>query len=1032
MKETHAAFRKETQSQHDESMARLEERRSKQLADAEARRAKQVSDLETKRVREMELAESKRSTEVASLEEQLSREVADHKSSVEEWQVRYEQEIASWSQKYSHTVAEMEAQRSKEVSELKNKLEEDGREAAARRVREVRELETRLDNEKMEHNSTVKALKAKHSAAMSALEKDKSREVQVTEEAWTREVLELKTQWSRQVAQIQEENAEERESVRVEHQRRVQYVEKEKCFGLICNQKHESMQRRVKAIEKERDQLFSQLQAAQDASTQALNESAENSEKKLHALQEELDKKTTALGSCNAEELRFQDQLIEARAELHEKSKAISALQVSCDEFQAALGAAKHDLQASNKELETLKTQLAQTCRDREQTCRDHEKFLAELKQEYSEEISQREEILHQTRDELVRCQHLLEEARDTSPSIQQASQGYAETQDPMLGGLLAQEVDDKASATANEASATPQHSQRATGILGDSDKSTAQRNELVVGSDRTKESEQALACNLGAASEEILSPISASASSATVFPSGTVPKRRETGSSKKCFKCDDFEIKLQRASQQLNKTKALLHKAQLAAEDSDKARRAAELLVDEHKYAVTLAQQRLEVAQHTAQDAVDAQDRMQKQLDSATGMNYRDVQDAEKEAMMSKEVMRRKNAECAELKNQIRNLESELKLLTEDRAHFTTRHAAERRDYQNKYRAAEDGRRTLELQNEELQDELRHCRANNAELKHSLISKRWAHHSQAEERRRMQEQEFLTHMQESLESESTARKRAESQVVQLINLNKDKKRPSHLFKEPLLREKLLLRDSRRSWGRIPPSSDMPSPPHGGVTGLAGSGDRESRPRKIAAHVRPTSAPGSRSKTPQENEEEALHDANSSLQDRMRQRQSYEQESADASRSTPKLDPHMTSGNLLPIEVSSSRSAAALGDRFDSTWSVGRRRFAASLPTTPENMERRDLPTRALGSVPRASSRTSGAMASYNDTTVQAVMGVGPAAKATSQNEIDAVSPYRRSTLGQTPSQPTRLAATKEASGGRVAQLDEDSGSESD
>ena len=130
-----------------------------------------------------------------------------------------------------------------------------------------------------------------------------------------------------------------------------------------------------------------------------------------------------------------------------------------------------------------------------------------------------------------------------------------------------------------------------------------------------------------------------------------------------------------------------------------------------------------------------------------------------------------------------------------------------------------------------------------------------------------MQEQEFLTRMQESLESESTARKRAESQVVQLINLNKDKKRPSHLFKEPLLREKLLLRDSRRSWGRIPPSSDMPSPPHGGVTGLAGSGDRESRPRKIAAHVRPTSAPGSRSKTPQENEEEALHDANSSLQD---------------------------------------------------------------------------------------------------------------------------------------------------------------------
>ena len=58
MEETHAAFRKETQSQHDESMARLEERRSKQLADAEARRAKQVSDLETKRVREMELAES--------------------------------------------------------------------------------------------------------------------------------------------------------------------------------------------------------------------------------------------------------------------------------------------------------------------------------------------------------------------------------------------------------------------------------------------------------------------------------------------------------------------------------------------------------------------------------------------------------------------------------------------------------------------------------------------------------------------------------------------------------------------------------------------------------------------------------------------------------------------------------------------------------------------------------------------------------------------------------------------------------------
>ena len=71
-------------------------------------------------------------------------------------------------------------------------------------------------------------------------------------------------------------------------------------------------------------------------------------------------------------------------------------------------------------------------------------------------------------------------------------------------------------------------------------------------------------------------------------------------------------------------------------------------------------------------------------------------------------------------------------------------------------------------------------------------------------------------------------------------------------------------------------------------------------------------------------------------------------------------------------------------------------------------------------------------MASYNDTTVQAVMGVGPVAKATSQNELDAVSPYRRSTLGQTPSEPTRLAATKQASPGGIPALDEDSGSESD
>ena len=70
-------------------------------------------------------------------------------------------------------------------------------------------------------------------------------------------------------------------------------------------------------------------------------------------------------------------------------------------------------------------------------------------------------------------------------------------------------------------------------------------------------------------------------------------------------------------------------------------------------------------------------------------------------------------------------------------------------------------------------------------------------------------------------------------------------------------------------------------------------------------------------------------------------------------------------------------------------------------------------------------------MASYNDTTVQAVMGVGPVAKATSQNELDAVSPYRRFTLGHAPSEPTRLAATKQASpGGRVLALDEDSGTQ--
>ena len=276
-------------------------------------------------------------------------------------------------------------------------------------------------------------------------------------------------------------------------------------------------------------------------------------------------------------------------------------------------------------------------------------------------------------------------------------------------------------------------------------------------------------------------------------------------------FEVEELSARLQVATQDLQHVRAQLKACQQSRDEAIRARELSEERAEEHKHELKIVREELRVAIHRMEDSAAERERMQQLLvDSKATYTYTQVQEAEAAAALAQETLRKRNSECSELKSLVRSLESELKLLSEDRARQSTREAAERREVQGRYRASEDGRRALELEKIQLKAEVDGKDTRIRQLKQEVLSKKWHIHSGVEEQRREEDGQLIMHLQQELERESKARENAEARLALLMNIGRQpKKKPSHVFKEPLYRAQLLEQNSKRSWGRVAPDTDL-------------------------------------------------------------------------------------------------------------------------------------------------------------------------------------------------------------------------------
>jgi len=326
------------------------------------------------------------------------------------------------------------------------------------------------------------------------------------------------------------------------------------------------------------------------------------------------------------------------------------------------------------------------------------------------------------------------------------------------------------------------------------------------------------------------------------------IKMRTCTGATKEAssssFEVEDLSARLQVATKDLQHVRAQLKACQQSRDEAIKARELSEERADEHTHELKIVREELRVAIHKMEDWAAERERMQQLLvDSKATYTYTQVQEAEAAAALAQETLRKRNSECSELKSLVRSLESELKLLSEDRARQTTREAAERREVQGRYRASEDGRRALELEKIQMKAEIDGKDTRIRQLKQEVLSKKWHIHSGVEEQRREEDGQLIMHLQQELERSSRARENAEARLALLMNIGlQAKKKPSHVFKEPLYRAQLLEQNSKRSWGRVAPETDLHSCPLSSLKSVQQLPDA-GRENGMDRGGRPTSAP---------------------------------------------------------------------------------------------------------------------------------------------------------------------------------------------
>jgi hypothetical protein len=473
------------------------------------------------------------------------------------------------------------------------------------------------------------------------------------------------------------------------------------------------------------------------------------------------------------------------------------------------------------------------------------------------QQLADKEQLLKESEEKLARCQQQLQEAGNTAAHAMAAGPEIAdrdEDQSTLLDVRIMALEHDPASSLQREneqALVIKQAEQRLIVLEETLEKTLNSANPAA----------HAVVAALKLRASRAEAEAKAAHTALTTADARIIDRSTKSPRERLSLEVKNLEARLEQAAADLEHSRAQLKVCQKASDDHYRARTAAEEFADKQKHLLDVAREELRAAENRLGDSSAARERLQISLES--DQHYSSI---------SQESLRQRNLECKELKSTIRSLESDLKILGEDRAKLTTVHRRDLRDLERKYKAAEEGRRALELKNIALEAEIDENKMRLKELKHEVLSQEWQKHSGAEvfsrkdptlfvsfsvclrdiitsslrnadnnkfidyaqqEQRRRKDNELIHDLQEALEHETTSREVVQQQLHNQLNRAHPKK-VSHLFKEPLLRETLLLKDCVKSWGRLPPSYDLPQ---------TRSTLSPNNPRFAMDRNRPTSAP---------------------------------------------------------------------------------------------------------------------------------------------------------------------------------------------
>jgi hypothetical protein len=204
--------------------------------------------------------------QIARLKDAHAKFAADAQERYEHLENEREQQVRDWEALHARVVADLEAraldleaQHMKQVSTLEARHVHEIEHLTAKFEQEIAVLNAKSAKETKEHNVFVLKLQAEHQKLTKQLKDEHSQQLRHVKTSLERDLNEMKMAWARDVANINQAHTTQIESNRIEHNRKVELIEREQCLGTRCCEQLAQLKRQLKVADSERNSLHLQV-----------------------------------------------------------------------------------------------------------------------------------------------------------------------------------------------------------------------------------------------------------------------------------------------------------------------------------------------------------------------------------------------------------------------------------------------------------------------------------------------------------------------------------------------------------------------------------------------------------------------------------------------------------------------------------------------------------------------------------------------------------------------------------------------------